>query len=199
KRAASETDKNFIDRDYFASKEPSFMSATGLTGAARGVATHTFIQYADYEKAKDNVEAEIERLRDKGILSKLEAEAINKDAVGRFFSSELFARIEKSELVMREKKFTVEVPVSEVYDGLEEYSDEMIMIQGIADCAFLEDGKLVVVDYKTDRLNDEELFKEKYTSQVLIYKKALTMSTGYEVKDTLLYSFHLSKEIGIDS
>ena len=199
KRAASETDKNFIDRDYFASKEPSFMSASGLTGAARGVATHTFIQYADYEKAKENVEAEIERLRDRGILSKLEAEAINKDAVGRFFSSALFARIEKSELVMREKKFTVEVPVSEVYDGLEEYGDEMIMIQGIADCAFLEDGKLVVVDYKTDRLNDEELFREKYTSQVLIYKKALTMSTGYEVKGTLLYSFHLSKEISIDA
>jgi ATP-dependent helicase/nuclease subunit A len=99
---------------------------------------------------------------------------------------------------MREKKFTVEVPISEVYEGVEEFSDEKIMIQGIADCAFLEDGRLVVVDYKTDRLESEELFKEKYTSQVLIYKKALSMSTGYEVKETLLYSFYLGKEIRVE-
>ncbi|MBO7319543.1 MAG: PD-(D/E)XK nuclease family protein, partial [Clostridia bacterium] len=126
------------------------------------------------------------------------AEAINRQAIEKFFSSDLFERIEKSPLVMREKKFTVEVPISEVYEGMEEFSDEKIMIQGIADCAFLENGKLVVVDYKTDRLNDEELFREKYTSQVLIYKKALKMSTGYDVSGTLLYSFHLGKEIRID-
>ncbi len=198
KRAASETDKNFIDRDYFASGEPSFMRSSGLTGAAKGVATHSFIQYADYDKAKVNVEAEIERLYDKGILSENEAKAINRQALEKFFSSVLFERITKSPLVMREKKFTVEVPISEVYDGVEEFSDEKIMIQGIADCAFLEDGRLVVVDYKTDRLESEELFREKYTSQVLIYKKALSMSTGYEVKETLLYSFHLGKEIGVE-
>ena len=74
----------------------------------------------------------------------------------------------------------------------------MMMIQGIADCAFLEDGKLVVVDYKTDRLDSEDSFREKYTSQVLIYKKALTMATGYEVKETLLYSFHLGKTIKVE-
>ena len=198
KRAASETDKNFIDRDYFASSEPSFMNTSGLTGAARGVATHTFIQYADYDKAKLSAEKEIERLCEKGILTENEAKAINTGALKKFFSSSLFERIEKSPLVMREKKFTIEVPISEVYEGVEEFSDEKIMIQGIADCAFLEDGKLVVVDYKTDRLETEELFREKYTSQVLIYKKALTMSTGYEVKETLLYSFHLGKEIGVE-
>ena len=198
KRAASETDKNFVDRDYFASSEPAFLSTSGLTGAARGVATHTFIQYADYEKAKESVTDEIERLRQKGILSEIQAKGINIKAAEAFFSSELLSRILSSELVMREKKFTVEVPVSEVYDGVDDFRDEMIMIQGIADCAFLEDGKLVVVDYKTDRLSSEEAFREKYASQVLIYKKALKMSTGYDVKETLLYSFHLGKEIKVE-
>ena len=198
KRAASETDKNFIDRDYFALSVPAFLSESGLTGAARGVATHTFIQYADYTKAKDSVESEIERLREKGILSKAESKCINIGALRKFFSSSLFGRIQSSSLVMREKKFTVEVPIGEVYNVAEEFSDEMMMIQGIADCAFLEDGKLVVVDYKTDRLDSEESFREKYASQVLIYKKALSMSTGYEVKETLLYSFHLGKEIKVE-
>lgn len=199
KRAASETDKNYIDRDYFASSQPSFMSASGLTGAAKGVATHTFIQYADYEKAKADPESEIIRLREKGILSQAEADAINREALRVFFASSLFGRIIRSDLVMREKKFTVEVPIGEVYEGVEEFSDEMMMIQGIADCAFLEDGKLVVVDYKTDRLSSEDQFREKYTSQVMIYKKALTMATGYEVKETLLYSFHLGKEIKVQA
>ena len=198
KRAASETDKNFVDRDYFASSSPAFLSDKGLTGAARGIATHSFIQYADYEKAKVSVSDEIERLRDKGILTKAQAESINVKAAEEFFCSGLLERILSSELVMREKKFTIEVPVSDVYEGMEEYSDEMIMIQGIADCAFLEDGKLVVVDYKIDRLSSEDMFREKYASQVLIYKKALKMATGYDVKETLLYSFHLGKEIKVD-
>ena len=99
---------------------------------------------------------------------------------------------------MREKKFTVEVPISDVYEGVEEFSDEMMMIQGIADCAFLENGELVVVDYKTDRLKTEEDFRRKYSSQVLLYKKALEQSTGYKVKETLLYSFHLGKEISVN-
>jgi ATP-dependent helicase/nuclease subunit A len=198
KRAASETDKNFIDRDYFASSVPAFLSESGLTGAARGVATHTFIQYADYVRAKESVSGEIERLREKGILTEAEAECINVSALEKFFSSSLFDRIQSSELVMREKKFTIEVPVSDVYEGMEKYCDEMIMIQGIADCAFFEDGKLVVVDYKTDRLSHEDMFREKYASQVLIYKKALKMATGYDVKETLLYSFHLGKEIKVE-
>ena len=198
KRAASETDKNFVDRDYFASSVPAFLSDKGLTGAARGIATHSFIQYADYEKARISVRDEIERLRDKGILSSAEADSINIKAAETFFSSSLLERILESKLVMREKKFTIEVPVSDVYDGMEKYRDEMIMIQGIADCAFLEDGKLVVVDYKTDRLPHEDMFREKYASQVLIYKKALKLATGYDVKETLLYSFHLGKEIKVE-
>ncbi len=197
KRAASETDKNFIDRDYFASSVPSFLSEDGLTGAARGVATHTFIQYADYEKAKKSVPDEIARLCDMGVLSDIQAKAINVRAAEAFFRSELLERILRSEKVMREKKFTIEVPISEIYDELSGYDNEMMMIQGIADCAFVEDGKLVVVDYKTDALDSEEQFIEKYSSQVLLYKKALALCTGYEVKETLLYSFRLGREIAV--
>ncbi len=198
KRAASEVDKNFVDRDYFASGVPSFMLGDTLSGAARGIAVHTFMQYADYEKAKADPEKEIERLKNMGILTKAEASAISVEKIKRFFSSDLARRIFASSLVMREKKFTIEVPISEVYEGLEEFSDEKMMIQGIADCAFLEDGKLTVVDYKTDSLSTDEEFIEKYSSQVLVYKKALALSTGYEVGKTLLYSFHLGREIAVE-
>lgn len=197
KRAASEVDRNYIDRDYFASAVPSFLTEGGLTGAQRGIATHTFIQFADYEKAKADLDGEITRLTSKGILTKIQSEGINKKAVSRFFESELFERIRKSSLVMREKKFTLEVPVGEVYPELSHFSEEKMMIQGIADCAFLEDGELVVVDYKTDALKNETDFIVKYASQVLLYKKALSECTGYNVKSAVLYSFHLGKEIEV--
>ncbi len=199
KRAASEVDRNFVDREYFASAVPSFLSKDGLTPAQKGIATHAFMQYADYERAAVSVEGEIERLREKGIITDSQAKGINVGAVREFFGGELAARILKSELVMREKKFTFEVPINEIYEGTDEFSDEMIMIQGIADCAFLEGGELVVVDYKTDALEKEEQFVEKYSSQVRLYTKALNVCTGYKVKETLLYSFRLGKAIKVDT
>ena len=198
KRAASEVDKDFIDRDYFASSMPAFMHENGLTGALKGIATHTFIQFADYEKAKADVQSEIDRLYEMGVLDEGQAKGIDVKAVEAFFESSLAERILRSPEVMREKKFTIEVPVAEIYPEAGEAAEgEMMMIQGIADCAFLEDGELVIVDYKTDRLPTEEAFSHKYASQVLLYKRALRECTGYEVKETLLYSFHLGKEIRV--
>lgn len=198
KRAASEVDRAFVDREYFASSMPSFLSGDGLTGAQKGIATHSFMQFADYENASRDVKGETERLRERGIITDLQAQAINIPAVEHFFRSELAERILSSDYVMREKKFTVEVPINEVYEGTDEFADERVMIQGIADCAFVEDGKLVVVDYKTDRLETEEEFTEKYSSQVKLYKKALSLCTDYDVKETVLYSFYLGKAITVE-
>ena len=198
KRAASEVDRDFIDRDYFASSRPAFLNEFSLTAAQRGTATHAFMQYADYARARLDVDAEIDRLSAKGILSADEAAGINRSAVRRFFNSDLARRMMESPLLMREKKFTIEVPVAALYDGLDAFPDEKVMIQGIADCAFLENGKLVVVDYKTDRLQTDAQFCEKYASQVGVYRRALSECTDYEVGETLLYSFHLNRAIKVD-
>ena len=197
KRAASEVDKRSVDREYFASSRPAFLSDS-LTGAQRGIATHSFMQFANYENAKRDLEKEINAVFERGLITEKERDAINRKHVSTFFESGLSKRLLKSPLVMREKKFTVSVPVSEVYPELSEFSEEEVMIQGIADCAFLEDDGLVVVDYKTDALKSEEEFVEKYREQVKTYKRALELCTGFRVKQTLLYSFSLGKEIEID-
>ena len=198
KRAASEVDEKSIDRDYFASSKPAFLSDDGLTAAQKGTATHSFMQYADYEKASLSVEKEIERLCEMGFISEKEGKAINVRAVKKFFEGDFSKRILKSDVVMREKKFTVSVPIYEVYPELSDFSDETVVIQGIADCAFLENGRLVVVDYKTDNLPTEEDFISKYKEQVSVYKKALSVCTDYEVGETYLYSFRLGKEIKVE-
>lgn len=198
KRSASQVDKNVIDREYFASSRPAFLSDDGLTAAQRGTATHAFMQYADYNRASVSVKDEINRLVSNGIISENEGGAINVRAVEKFFLSDLYKRISESSLVMREKKFTVSVPAYEIYPELAAFPEEQVLIQGIADCVFLENGSLTVVDYKTDSLLTEEAFVEKYRSQVLTYRRALSLCTGLEVGKTLLYSFRLGKEIAVD-
>ena len=197
KRTASSVDKSYIDREYFASSKPAFLCEGGLTGAQKGTATHRFVQFADYEKAKLDLEGEIQRILGKGLLTEAEAKAINRRSVGEFLRSDLLSRILASDTVLREKRFIIEVPINEVYENVEEFSDERVMIQGACDCAFSEDGELVVIDYKTDLIDSEEEFREKYSSQVLLYKKALELCTGIKVKQTLIYSFRLSREIEI--
>ena len=199
KRAASEVDRDFVDREYFAAERPAFLEESGLTAAQRGTATHAFMQYADYARAKQSVDAEIDRLTEQGILSPAEAGAINRRAVQRFFESDLARRMMESPLLLREKKFTIEVPVALLYPSLDAFPEEKVMIQGIADCAFLENGRLVVVDYKTDRLESDDAFREKYASQVRVYRHALSLCTDYEVSQTLLYSFYLGRTVAVDN
>ena len=73
----------------------------------------------------------------------------------------------------------------------ENENKDFIVLQGAVDCAFLENDKYVLVDYKTDRISDiSELFY-KYNKQVELYKYALKISENIDVKETILYSFSL--------
>ena len=62
------------------------------------------------------------------------------------------------------------------------------MVQGIIDLAFKENGQWVIVDYKTDRVNDRniESLKEMYKKQIDLYSQALEKITGIKVKERIL-------------
>lgn len=197
KRAASQIDEKLINRENFAVSRPEFMTDGKLTAAQRGTATHKFMQFADFASAEKDVSSEAERLASSGKLTKEEADNIRKDEIEAFFRSELYKRIRSSNNVMREKQFTVNVPAERIYPELKGELNEDIMVQGMTDCAFEENGKLVVVDYKTDRIDSEDIFRNKYTKQLKLYKYALEQITGMEVAQACLYSFKMSKTIEI--
>ena len=67
------------------------------------------------------------------------------------------------------------------------------MVQGIADCVFEENGELVLVDYKTDRVQSEEELLCEYKNQIAFYKYAVEKSLKKPVKQAALYSFYLNK------
>lgn len=198
KRAASDGSERGINREYFASSRPAFMSSGGLTPAQRGTATHKFMQFSDYAAARADIESELARLVDGGFLSEDEGKAVNIGAAKRFFMSPLAERIFASDNVMREKKFAALFPAKFFYPELMgEAAEEKIVVQGIADCVFVEDGKLVIVDYKTDTGVDAEALLDRYSAQLEIYREALSQALGMPVKETLLYSFFMNSTVKV--
>ena len=71
------------------------------------------------------------------------------------------------------------------------------MVQGIIDAYFYEEGKIILVDYKTDRVSPgmEGKLLEKYRVQLTYYAKALEQLTGVPVAEQYLYSFAVQKEL----
>ena len=198
KRAASDGSERGINREYFASSRPAFMSSGGLTPAQRGTATHKFMQFSNYAAARADIESELARLVDGGFLSEEEGKAVNIGAAKRFFMSSLVERIFASDNVMREKKFAALFPAKFFYPELTgEAAEEKIVVQGIADCVFVEDGELVIVDYKTDTGVDAEALLDRYSAQLGIYREALSQALRMPVKETLLYSFFMNSTVKV--
>ena len=68
-----------------------------------------------------------------------------------------------------------------------------ILVQGIADCVFEENGELILVDYKTDRVKNENELLDRYKKQIAFYRMAIEKTLKKPVKEAVLYSFCLEK------
>ena len=175
---------------------PAFLQEEGLTGAQRGDALHKFMQFSDYARAAADPAAELERLAAEGFLSRQEAGAVEVERLRAFFTGPLAARIFASQKVWRELRFLAEAG----RETLGEYTDlfegeSKTAVQGVADCVFLEDGGAVVVDYKSDRVKRPEELVDRYRVQLELYRKLLGEALGVPVKECVLYSFALNREI----
>ena len=200
KRIASRMEGAEADTTYFASARPAFMSKAGLTPAQRGTATHSFMEFADFAAAAADPAAELRRLTDEGYFTPALAQAVDLQAVARFFASPLAARMFRSPRLLREYGFRVGVPLTELQPELpaECAAGERIVIEGVVDCAFLEDGQLVIVDYKTDRVQAAQTLIDRYSAQLAVYRRCLGEALELPVKETLIWSFRLNESITIE-
>lgn len=200
KRAASSLGERELQFSMIGVSRPSFLEKEGLTPAERGTALHKFMQFSDYRRAGENTDAEVKRLVEKGFLSEAEGKAVDRGRIAAFFQSTLAERMMRSITLLREYKFTFFLPAGECDEGLPEaVFQEQVLVQGIADCVFVEDGKLVIVDYKTDRISDAAALAQRYRAQLSVYRRALAECIGLPVRQTLLYSFHLGREIEVNA
>ena len=174
---------------------PKFISGKEVKLAAneRGSAYHRVMECLDYSVSVniEGVKADISRMLETGKMNELQVKSVNPWDINTFVQSDTGKRAAsavRSGKARREQPFVFEY--------------ESQLIQGIIDLCFEEDGELVIVDYKTDRVNKsaagEQNLVKRYAVQLDYYAKALAQLTGKRVKEKIIYSFALEKGIIID-
>ncbi|MBQ7137973.1 MAG: helicase-exonuclease AddAB subunit AddA [Clostridia bacterium] len=166
---------------------PAFLEEKQLTGAERGTLMHRALSLIPLDKMRDTddlyaaVKATVHDMADREIFTYQEVMLLYMKGLADFFGSTLGQRMLRSPRVQREWAFNL------VMD------ERGTILQGVIDCAFLEDGAWVLVDYKTDRIVDEDAFIHRYREQIEWYARALETITGLPVKEKCLYSINLGK------
>ena len=180
---------------------PAFMAEKQeeYKGAARGTAYHRLMECLDYAEVESEVQLEVQlkRLLESQKMTEQEAECIRIRDIKKFVDSELGQRMKKAVVkkqLYREQPFVIRRSASLLDDS---WKDETILVQGIIDAYFTEDGEIVLVDYKTDRVRkgQEQKLIDLYHVQLEDYAQALERMTGMKVKEKIIYSFTLQKAI----
>ena len=149
------------------------------------------LQFIDFEASRQNAQGELYRLTERNYLTPTERDAVDVQKLRAFLESPLMDRILKADRVLREYKFFDSVAADEAgYEG-----SASILIQGIADCVLEENGKGVIIDFKTDVVANPETLVKRYAGQLALYKRALRRIFSKGIDECILYSVHLGREI----
>ena len=165
------------------------------SGARWGTLMHEVMQWLPLQSyTRPALKQALDTLALQGYVTDEERKAISEKRIYDFFQSDLGQRLLTAQRVERELPFSMLFPANRVYPEMLDGED--LFLQGIIDTAFLEDGAWVLVDYKTDRL-DEEALVDRYRIQLMLYKEALERLTPYPVKEVYIYSFRLERAIPV--
>ncbi len=188
---------------------PSFMTdkdsgdRKANQGALRGTAVHRVMECLDFgrlydvlaageeascdDRVSEFVQAEIDRMLSDKLIDEDMYRLVRPDMICRFAESKVayrMAEADKNKLLFREKPFVMD------YDGA--------LLQGIIDAFWLEEGKVIVLDYKTDRVKSPDELVLRYKTQLDIYGDALSRIFDKDKSEELIYSFRLQEIIEIE-
>ncbi|WP_438446217.1 UvrD-helicase domain-containing protein [Gorillibacterium sp. sgz5001074] len=174
---------------------PRFRSGRKLSPAEIGTLYHTVMQQVPAGEILDEnrVEELLHRLEGSRILTAAEREAIDPAVIAAFFRTELGRRLAASRKVQRELPFSFGLRAGDVYPDCEaSAAEETLLIQGVIDCLFEDpEGRLVLLDYKTDRVGalDDEALADRYRIQLELYARAIERIWKRRVDEKAVYYF----------
>ncbi len=168
-------------------------------GAFRGTAYHRAMELLDFGKVRtrDDLRNALEGFRRDQRMDEESLSLLSENTIMAFLNSSLGKRLAAAEVsgrLKKEQQFVVGIPARDIDAG---DSDELILIQGIMDAYMEEEGGLVLVDYKTDHIRpgEEKVLADRYQMQMDYYERALEQMTGKKVREKIIYSMTLEKEI----
>ncbi len=193
---------------------PEFFSGKALSATAseRGTATHLFLQFCDFKMLKQlGVEETLSFLTEKRFLPPKIAQNVYKDELAKFASSSLVEEILSADKIIREQRFNILLDAADFTLDTElksKLANEQIAVQGVIDLIVIDtDGNIRLYDYKTDRLNYEQLkdsalackkLNEAHAQQLSYYAKAVEKLFGRAPVRVAVYSTHAARLYDID-
>ena len=178
-------------------RKPSFRDG-GIRGVEFGTVVHSVMQYIRYEECAgvEGVRQELSRMVREGFLTEAQAQAVEPERIARLFACALGEKLRRGK-VLREFKFSILDDGSNYCPGLD---GEQVLLQGVVDCALMEEDGITVVDFKTDRVTEEEVAElvARYRPQVTAYADAMAKIYCQPVKAVYLYLFHLNRFVKVD-
>lgn len=185
--AAENSNQNTTYHKHF--RKPGFV-ADELSGTAKGNLIHTVMQHICYNKCTDvsGVATELERLTAEGYITAEQRQMINAHKIAAFFTTDVGIKLIAANNVLREFKFSV---LEDADRYVPDVHGEKVLLQGVVDCAVIEDDGITVIDFKTDKVSAETVCNaaEQYREQVMAYARALSRIYQKNVKMTVLYFF----------
>lgn len=190
-------------------EKPLFlMGETKAAAAEKGTATHTFMQFCDFERAEKSVRDELYRLVSERFIPEGTAKLINIRQLEEFFKSNFYRTVRSAKKIYRELRFNMLLPASE-FTRSEELSnklqEEKLLVQGVIDLLIIDaNGNIVLCDYKTDYLTSDELADislakeklfERHGQQLKYYAAATEQLLGKTPDRICIYSLPLGREI----
>lgn len=188
---------------------PKFVRETELNqGALRGTVVHRFLEcfdfasipeFADWESAEAYLIETADALVGKERMSAGEVSLLNMYQMYQFLITDTAKRIKlsaKQGLLTKEQPFVMFLPARRVWKQVD--SDDPVLVQGIIDVFWEEEDGIVLLDYKTDRVDTAQELILRYQEQLRLYAEALNRTfKDKKVKDILIYSFRLNETIPI--
>lgn len=178
---------------------PSFMQAEReVHGNEIGTVMHKIMELIDFQKPKKaDIDNQVDIMFKKGIFQDCFKSHVNTEKIYHMLNSSVgkrMAQADKNGKLYKEQQFYVAMKPDSIWKD-EAPSEEIIVVQGIIDAYFIEDGQAVLLDYKTDRVSSMEELVTKYHVQLDKYAETIERLTGYKVKEKIIYSFCLNDEI----
>lgn len=171
-------------------RQPTFKNRK-TDARAYGVAMHAALQYMDFRMgtSAESVAQEVQRLVQSGVLTQEQGQLVNCRQLAQFFATEIGRKLAAGAECLREFKFSILDDGSHYGEGLE---GEQVLLQGVVDCALLEENGITIVDFKTDAVTEQNLSTavERYRPQVQTYAQALSRIYEQPVIGMYLYFFH---------
>lgn len=184
-------------------ERPLFMQREQtLSPAEKGTVLHLFMQQLDFSHVAsvEELNAQGNSFVNKELLTQEQLQTIDYSAILSFFQSDIGQRLQKSGNIQRECPFTLVLPAKTAYPDWSGDETECVLVQGVIDCLFEDEGGLVLLDYKTDSLKnrfetDKEAMRylrESYTMQLRLYRHAIEQIWKRSVSLSGLYAFDRS-------